>query len=102
MINHGHRPWYRPAPQSGAGWRYKFCSTTRRALWVTFRGVQVGRPTPPISGWWRIEGEGGIIETLIDDLQARMVALKTQQIQSAAERDVLLPSVLDKAFSVDL
>ncbi len=34
----------------------------------------------------------------LDDLQAKVNALKTQQAESAAELDAMLPSILDKAF----
>jgi hypothetical protein len=37
----------------------------------------------------------------MDDLQTSMVALKAQRIQSAAESDALLPSLLDETFNVD-
>jgi type I restriction enzyme S subunit len=38
----------------------------------------------------------------LDDLQAKVDALKAQQAQSAAELDALLPSVLDRAFKGEL
>jgi restriction endonuclease S subunit len=42
------------------------------------------------------------IVAYLDDLQAKVDALKVQQAQSAAELDALLPSVLDKAFKGEL
>ena len=52
-------------------------------------------PIPPIPEQRRIV-------TYLDDLQAKVDALKTQQAQSAAELDALLPSILDKAFKGEL
>ena len=42
------------------------------------------------------------IVAYLDDLQAKVDAVKAQQAQSAAELDALLPSILDKAFKGDL
>ena len=42
------------------------------------------------------------IVAYMDDLQAKVDALKSQQARSAAELDALLPSVLDKAFKGEL
>jgi type I restriction enzyme S subunit len=38
----------------------------------------------------------------MDELQERVDTLKRLQIESAAELDALLPSILDKAFKGDL
>jgi len=48
-----------------------------------------------------MELEWGLVACL-DDLQAKVDALKVQQAQSAAELDALLPSILDKAFKGEL
>ena len=42
------------------------------------------------------------IVAYLDDLQARVDALKRLQAETAAELDALLPSVLDKAFRGEL
>ena len=38
----------------------------------------------------------------LDDLQAKVDALKRVQAETAAELDALLPSVLDRAFKGEL
>ena len=52
-------------------------------------------PFPPLSEQRRIVA-------YLDDLQAKVDALKAQQAQSTAELDALLPSILDKAFKGEL
>jgi len=52
-------------------------------------------PFPPLSEQRRIVA-------YLDDLQAKVDALKALQAQTAAELDALLPSVLDKAFKGEL
>jgi len=52
-------------------------------------------PIPPLSEQRRIVA-------YLDDLQAKVDALKAQQAQAAAELDALLPSILDKAFKGEL
>lgn len=52
-------------------------------------------PTPPIPEQRRIVA-------YIDDLQAKVDALKKFQAQTAAELDALLPSILDQAFKGEL
>ena len=42
------------------------------------------------------------IVAYLDDLQAKVDALKALQAQTAAELDALLPSVLDRAFKGEL
>jgi type I restriction enzyme, S subunit len=46
--------------------------------------------------------EQGRIVAYLDDLQARIDALKRLQVETAAELDALLPSVLDRAFRGEL
>lgn len=50
---------------------------------------------PPLSEQHRIVA-------YLDNLQAKMVALKRLQAETAAELDALLPSILDKAFKGEL
>ena len=52
-------------------------------------------PIPPLLEQRRIVA-------YLDDLQARVDALKRLQAETAAELDALLPSVLDKAFRGEL
>lgn len=65
------------------------------------RSLSVGRikaievPLPPLPEQRRIV-------TYLDDLQAKVDALKKLQAETAAELDALLPSVLDKAFRGEL
>ena len=42
------------------------------------------------------------IVTYLDNLQAKVNALKRLQTETAAELDALLPSILDKAFKGEL
>jgi len=42
------------------------------------------------------------IVTYLDNLQAKVGALKKLQAETAEELDALLPSILDKAFKVEL
>jgi len=52
-------------------------------------------PLPPLSEQHRIV-------VYLDDLQAKVDALKRLQAETAAELDALLPSILDKAFKGEL
>jgi type I restriction enzyme S subunit len=52
-------------------------------------------PVPPISEQRRIV-------VYLDDLQAKVDALKKLQTETAAELDAMLPSILDKAFKGEL
>lgn len=46
--------------------------------------------------------EQGRIVAYLDDLQAKVDALKRLQAETAAELDALPPSILDKAFKGEL
>jgi len=59
----------------------------------TIRQLKV--PVPPLSTQSRIVA-------YLDNLQAKMDALKRLQSETAAELDALLPSILDKAFKGEL
>jgi hypothetical protein len=52
-------------------------------------------PVPPLP-------EQRTIITHLDDLQAQVDALKKAQAETSAELDVLMPSILDKAFRGEL
>jgi len=52
-------------------------------------------PIPPLPEQCRIVA-------YLDDIQAKVDALKSQQAQSTAQLDALLPSILDKAFKGEL
>ena len=52
-------------------------------------------PVPPLPEQHRIVA-------YLDDLQAKVDALKRLQAETAAELDALLPSILDKAFNGEL
>ena len=51
-------------------------------------------------GCWH--GQERCIVAYLDDLQAKVDALKRLQAETQAELDTLLPSVLDKAFQGEL
>jgi type I restriction enzyme S subunit len=52
---------------------------------------KISFPLPPISEQRRIVA-------YLDDLQAKVEALRWLQVETAAELDALLPSILDRAF----
>jgi type I restriction enzyme S subunit len=57
--------------------------------------LQFEIPVPPLRDQHRIVA-------YLDELQAKVDALKTLQEKTAAELDALLPSILDKAFRGEL
>jgi type I restriction enzyme S subunit len=54
-----------------------------------------GQRVPPLPEQRRIV-------TYLDDLQAKVDALKRLQAETAAELDAMLPSILDRAFKGEL
>ncbi len=73
-----------------------FCATTAGNIGISASNLKtIPMPVPPLSEQRRI------LEYL-DNLQAKVDALKALQAQAAAELDALVPSILDKAFKGEL
>jgi len=73
-----------------------FCATTAGNIGISGRDLKtIPIPVPPLPEQRRIVA-------YLDDLQARVDALKAAQTASAAELAALLPAVLDRAFKGEL
>lgn len=83
--------------RSSAGQEQLRLATVTSALSNISLGTvrRVALPLPTLSEQRRIVA-------YLDDIQAKLDALKTLQLKTAAELDALMPSILDKAFRGDL
>jgi type I restriction enzyme S subunit len=94
-ISPNYLYWYLQSPSFGKlQTEGKTYGATKPGINLTsLRMLQIA--TPPLSEQRRIVA-------YLDDLQARVDALKQLQAETQAELDALLPSVLDKAFRGEL